>query len=40
MNCREVVLAVLLENHSIIYMVIAAEVGISNVGVLTHLLNG
>ena len=34
MNCRELVLAVLLENHSMIYMVISAEVGISNVGVL------
>jgi predicted ArsR family transcriptional regulator len=34
MNHRELVLAVLLENHSMIYMAIAAEVGISNEGVL------
>jgi predicted ArsR family transcriptional regulator len=34
MNRKELVLAVLLENHSTIYMAIAAKVGISNVGVL------
>ena len=34
MNRRELVLVVLLENHSMIYVAFAAEVGISNVGVL------
>jgi hypothetical protein len=34
MNCKELVLAVLFENHSTIYMAIAAKVGISTVGVL------
>jgi len=34
MNHRELVFAALLENQSMIYMAIAAEVGISNVGVL------
>lgn len=34
MNRKELVLAVLLENHSMVYVAIAAKVGISNVGVL------